>query len=141
MPEDFHLASEFSRDSLWLADWPLCQLRLQNDANYPWLILIPRLPDLVEIIDLSAADQQQLCVESAHLARFLREKFSAKKLNIAALGNMVPQLHIHHIVRYEDDLAWPAPVWGKHQARPYNEVELARMMQKLEGLGAPDKMF
>ncbi|MFC4655198.1 MULTISPECIES: HIT domain-containing protein [Rheinheimera] len=141
MPDEFILAAELNRDSLWLADWPLCQLRVQNDVNYPWFVLVPRQPGLVETIDLSAADQQQLWFESAHLATFLREQFSAKKLNIAALGNMVPQLHVHHIVRYEEDLAWPAPVWGKHQARAYNEIELARLMQKLDGLNAPEKKY
>jgi len=141
MSEQFVLAPELQRDSLWLADWPLCQLRLQNDANYPWLILVPQIAGLTEIIDMSFSNQQQLCWESAHLAAFLREHFAAKKLNIAALGNMVPQLHLHHIVRYEDDMAWPAPVWGKQQAVPYDELELARVMQKLTLLETPKQMF
>ncbi len=133
----FELAAEFERDSIWLADWPLCQLRLQNDANYPWFILIPRRAGMVEIIDLTDAEQSQLWRESAHLSVFLKTEFQAKKLNIAALGNMVPQLHLHHIVRYETDCAWPAPVWGKTAAVPYSKQTLQHIMQKLTLLALP----
>ncbi len=133
----FELAKEFERDSIWLADWPLCQLRIQNDANYPWFILIPRRAGSTEIIDLPEAEQSQLWRESAHLSRFLKTQFQAKKLNIAALGNMVPQLHLHHIVRYETDCAWPAPVWGKVAAVPYSTEALALIKQQLELLASP----
>jgi diadenosine tetraphosphate (Ap4A) HIT family hydrolase len=133
----FELAAAFERDSVWLADWPLCQLRLQNDANYPWFILIPRRAGMVEIIDLTEADQSQLWRESAHLSVFLKAEFQAKKLNIAALGNMVPQLHLHHIARYETDSAWPAPVWGKIAAVPYSAVALQQIKQKLALLAVP----
>ncbi len=133
----FELAPEFERDSIWLADWPLCQLRVQNDANYPWFILIPRRVAMVEIIDLTEQDRAQLWHESAHLSVFLKAEFQAKKLNIAALGNMVPQLHLHHIVRYEQDIAWPAPVWGKAQARAYTEAQWQQLTQKLALLGVP----
>lgn len=133
----FELAAEIARDSLWLADWPLCQLRVQNDANYPWFILIPRRVAKVEIIDLTEVDREQLWRESAHLSVFLKSAFQAKKLNIAALGNMVPQLHLHHIVRYEHDMAWPAPVWGKAQACPYSDQALQQLKQKLALLNMP----
>lgn len=133
----FELAPEFERDSLWIADWPLCQLRLQNDANYPWFILIPRRVAMVEIIDLTEVDRAQLWHESAYLSEFLRANFQAKKLNIAALGNVVPQLHMHHIVRYETDIAWPAPVWGKTAACPYSETALLQLKQKLALLSVP----
>ncbi|CAI3793463.1 HIT domain-containing protein [Rheinheimera sp. MM224] len=133
----FKLAAEFERDSLWLADWPLCQLRVQNDANYPWFILIPRRVSMVEIIDLTAQDREQLWRESAHLSVFLKAEFQAKKLNIAALGNMVPQLHLHHIARYEHDMAWPAPVWGKAPAQPYTETQWQQLKQKLALLTIP----
>lgn len=133
----FKLAAEFERDSLWLADWPLCQLRVQNDANYPWFILIPRRVAMVEIIDLTEQDRAQLWRESAHLSVFLKTAFQAKKLNIAALGNMVPQLHLHHIARYEHDLAWPAPVWGKAPAQPYTETQWQQLKQKLVLLTFP----
>lgn len=133
----FELAPEFERDSLWLADWPLCQLRVQNDANYPWFILIPRRVAMVEIIDLTEQDREQLWHESAHLSVFLKVGFQAKKLNVAALGNMVPQLHLHHIARYEDDIAWPAPVWGKAPAQPYTETQWQQLKQKLALLTIP----
>jgi diadenosine tetraphosphate (Ap4A) HIT family hydrolase len=133
----FKLAAEFERDSLWLADWPLCQLRVQNDANYPWFILIPRRVAMVEIIDLTEQDRAQLWRESAHLSVFLKTAFQAKKLNVAALGNMVPQLHLHHIARYEHDLAWPAPVWGKAPAQPYTETQWQQLKQKLALLTFP----
>lgn len=127
----FELAAEIERDSIWLADWPLCQLRVQNDANYPWFILIPRRSAMVEIIDLTQADREQMWRESAFLSVFLKSEFQAKKLNVAALGNMVPQLHLHHIVRYEHDAAWPAPVWGKTPACPYSEPALQQLKQKM----------
>ena len=133
----FELAAEFERDSLWLADWPLCQLRVQNDANYPWFILIPRRVAMVEIIDLTEQDREQLWHESAHLSVFLKAEFQAKKLNVAALGNMVPQLHLHHIARYEHDIAWPAPVWGKASAQPYTETQWQQLKQKLALLTIP----
>ena len=133
----FQLAAEFERDSLWLADWPLCQLRVQNDANYPWFILIPRRVSMVEIIDLTEQDREQLWRESSHLSVFLKAEFQAKKLNVAALGNLVPQLHLHHIARYEHDIAWPAPVWGKAPAQPYTETEWQQLKQKLALLTIP----
>ncbi|MGY5796733.1 HIT domain-containing protein [Rheinheimera faecalis] len=133
----FELSPEFERDSLWLADWPLCQLRVQNDTNYPWFILIPRRVAMVEIIDLTEQDRAQLWRESAHLSVFLKEAFQAKKLNVAALGNMVPQLHLHHIARYEHDIAWPAPVWGKAPAQPYTETQWQQLKQKLALLTIP----
>ncbi|MBU0912582.1 MAG: HIT domain-containing protein [Gammaproteobacteria bacterium] len=133
----FELAAEFERDSVWLADWPLCQLRVQNDANYPWFILLPRRAAMVEIIDLTEQDRAQLWRESAFLSVFLKSEFHAKKLNIAALGNMVPQLHLHHIVRYESDLAWPAPVWGKVPATPYTETQWQQLKQKMALLSIP----
>lgn len=133
----FELAPQFERDSLWLADWPLCQLRVQNDANYPWFILIPRRVAMVEIIDLTEQDREQLWRESAHLSVFLKAEFQAKKLNVAALGNMVPQLHLHHVARYEHDIAWPAPVWGKAPAQPYSETQWQQLKQKLALLTIP----
>ena len=133
----FELAPEIERDSLWLADWPLCQLRVQNDANYPWFILVPRRVAMVEIIDLTEQDRAQLWRESAHLSVFLKTAFQAKKLNVAALGNMVPQLHLHHIARYEHDIAWPAPVWGKAPAQPYTETQWQQLKQKLALLTIP----
>lgn len=121
---EFELHPQLVKDSVWICDWPLCQLRLINDKNYPWFILVPRRPAVREIIDLSDDDQLLLWQESKKLSLLLRQHFSPDKLNIAALGNMVPQLHLHHIARFTHDKAWPAPVWGKVPAVAYSETEL-----------------
>ena len=130
MSENFVLHTQLANDSVWIADWPLCQLRLINDSNYPWFILVPRRANIRDVIDLSDEEQSQLWLESAKLSRLMRQKFSPEKLNLAALGNMVPQLHLHHIARFTTDVAWPAPVWGKVARVPYNESELAQLLNE-----------
>ena len=109
---DFELDSRLDADSLFLMDWPLCRVLRMNDRAYPWLILVPRLPDLVEIIDLDPNEQNQLTNEIDDVARKLKSITECDKLNIAALGNQVPQLHVHIIGRRHSDAAWPKPVWG-----------------------------
>ena len=118
-------------DCLVIGRFPLCHLLLAKDANYPWCILVPDREGVSEIHQLSDADQQQLIRESSQLARVLQAVFSPDKLNIAALGNIVPQLHIHHIVRYRDDPAWPAPVWGRVAPLTYTEQQLVARLEKL----------
>jgi len=102
-----------------------------NDANYPWFILVPDRDDITEIHQLSAADQNQLIAESSRIASIIDRLFDADKINIAALGNSVPQLHIHHIVRYKTDAAWPVPVWGKLAAIPYTDDNIGIIISKL----------
>lgn len=130
MAEVFELHPQLAKDSVWLADWPLCQVRLLNDQNYPWFILVPRRTGIMEVIDLTDAEQAQLWQESAKLSHYLRQQFQPDKLNIAALGNMVPQLHLHHIARFRHDVAWPAPVWGKVPMLPYSEPALVALQQQ-----------
>lgn len=130
MPEAFTLHSQLAADSFWLADWPLCQVRLINDKQYPWFLLIPRVADMYDIIDLSETQQQRLLSESTILSHWIRDTFKPVKLNVAALGNQVRQLHIHHIARFETDIAWPAPVWGKANAQPYTPAEREQVVQK-----------
>ena len=120
---DFSLHPRLQEDSLHILDLPLCKLLLMNDQHYPWFILVPMKKDLSEIFQLSEADQHQLLKESAWVSEYLLQHFRADKLNIAALGNMVPQLHVHHIARFKTDPAWPAPVWGKFEAKPYSSTE------------------
>lgn len=108
-------------DSLVLGDLPLCRVLLANDRQYPWLILVPKRAALREIHHLSEADQQQLMRESCAVAGVLENELSAEKINVAALGNMVPQLHVHHVARFSTDAAWPAPIWGKHPAKAYDK--------------------
>jgi diadenosine tetraphosphate (Ap4A) HIT family hydrolase len=114
-----------------VVDWPLSQLRLINDSRFPWLVLVPRVSNIEEIFQLSDEDQQQLLQESSQLATVLSASFRADKLNVAALGNVVRQLHVHHIVRYVDDCCYPSPVWGIGEALPYQEIELRQRVDEL----------
>jgi diadenosine tetraphosphate (Ap4A) HIT family hydrolase len=123
----FELHPQLCADTFVVGDLPLCRLLLMNDASYPWFILVPRRPGISEIFELETRDQTQLLRESSALSRVLHTLFNADKLNIGALGNLVPQLHVHHIVRYRSDRAWPQPVWGFAPAEPYSN----RVMQGL----------
>jgi len=127
----FELHPQLKKDCHVLGQFSLCQLLLMNDTNYPWFILVPARAAISEIYQLSAEEQQQLWRESTQLAVGLMQAFQGDKMNIAALGNVVPQLHIHHIVRYTSDAAWPAPVWGKLPAKPYSETECDALLEKL----------
>jgi diadenosine tetraphosphate (Ap4A) HIT family hydrolase len=121
------LHPRLSQDTFELGSFPLCRVLLMNDANWPWFILVPDRDGITEIHQLDPVDQWQLMRESSFLAERLAARFRADKLNIAALGNVVPQLHVHHIVRHRADPAWPAPVWGRLAPRPYGERELQEM--------------
>jgi diadenosine tetraphosphate (Ap4A) HIT family hydrolase len=127
----FALHPQLQQDCQLLGQFSLCQLLLMNDANYPWFILVPMREAISEIYQLAEHDQQQLWRESANLSEVLMSIFKGDKLNIAALGNVVPQLHVHHVVRYQGDASWPAPVWGKAPARPYNHNEYQVLLDKL----------
>lgn len=123
----FELHAQLARDCTVVGDLSLSKLLLMKDANYPWFVLVPMRPDKREWYELEGSDQRQLLVEANALAKFLQEKTGARKMNIGALGNMVPQLHVHVIARFEHDAAWPAPVWGKKPALAYDEKGLAAM--------------
>lgn len=114
------------------AQLPLSYVLLMRDANYPWFILVPDREGIREIYELSRQDQQQLTEESSYLARCIAKAFKADKINIAALGNVVSQLHVHHIARYHSDPAWPAPVWGKLPPKPYTPDELTNTVAHLK---------
>ncbi|MGH8461459.1 MAG: HIT domain-containing protein [Stenotrophobium sp.] len=129
----FELHSQLAADTVQVGDLPLCRLVLMNDSQYPWTILVPRREALREIHQMSEADQQQFWHESAQLGRALMSLFKGDKLNVAALGNMVPQLHVHHIVRFASDPAWPAPVWGRMPAKPYAAEALSLRVQAIRG--------
>ena len=107
---NFTLHPQLEKDSLFITDLNLCRLLLMNDKHYPWCILVPRRENKQEVFELSEEDQTQLNKESTLLAKTLMTVFNGDKMNVAALGNIVPQLHIHHIVRYRADASWPAPV-------------------------------
>jgi diadenosine tetraphosphate (Ap4A) HIT family hydrolase len=117
----FTLHERLVADSTQIGELPLCTLLLINDANYPWLVLVPRRPEIREIYQLETTDRVQLLEESCVLSEVMDAVFTPLKMNVAALGNMVPQLHLHHIARFSDDPAWPNPVWGAVPAKAYDD--------------------
>lgn len=133
----FTLHSQLAKDCVPLGDFRLCRALLMNDAQYPWLILVPRREDVSELFQLSRIDQQSLLEEVNSVAAALAGHFSADKMNIAALGNVVPQLHLHIIARFREDSAWPRPVWGVQPVQPYAEAALRERLQELEALLVP----
>lgn len=137
----FVLDSRLQQDTVLIGSFPLSQLLLMNDANYPWFILVPRREAVSELFQLDSADQAALWEETTDLAATLKDTFSADKMNVATLGNMVAQLHMHVIVRRREDAAWPAPVWGKHPAQPYTSEQIAELIAKLRGVLASDFSF
>jgi diadenosine tetraphosphate (Ap4A) HIT family hydrolase len=135
-PARYELHPQLAADTHPLATFELCELRLMDDANYPWLVLVPRVAEARELVDRDAAQRHLLTDEIDRAARMLRDAFRPHKLNVAALGNIVPQLHVHVIARDENDPAWPAPVWGRVAARPYPPemlVERVRLLGSLLG--------
>jgi diadenosine tetraphosphate (Ap4A) HIT family hydrolase len=129
---DFQLHPQLQKDCFILGKFELCQVLLMNDCQFPWLILVPQRDGIHEIYELTNDEQILLIQESSYLAKKLAELFNADKLNIAAIGNVVPQLHIHHVVRYENDNAWSAPIWGKFPPIPYSEKERDFIVKKLK---------
>ena len=131
MNSPFQLHERLQQDCIAIGRFSLCQLLMMNDCQFPWFILVPERPDIKEIYQLTIADRQLLSEESCFLAENMAVLFKADKMNMAAIGNMVPQLHIHHIVRYQTDKAWPAPVWGKFATQPYTELQVADLITKV----------
>ncbi len=130
----FELHPQLAKDCVVVENFPLSQVLLLNDSHYPWLILVPRRENAREIFQLTVEDQGQLLIESSHVAETMAEYFNADKMNVAALGNMVPQLHVHHIVRYKNDVAWPKPVWGAVPATPFSAEKLQGRAQEFRQL-------
>jgi len=125
------LHPQLKKDCFILGEFSLCSLLLLNDANYPWFILLPNRENISEIHQLSVTDQQQLITESMFFSQCLEQVFQPDKLNIAALGNVVPQLHIHHIARFTTDACWPAPVWGATTAIAYDNKQVENIRNQL----------
>ncbi len=128
----FELHPQLRRDCLLIGRFNLCRLLLMNESRYPWFILVPERAGMTEIYQLKDEDQVKLLRESSCLAQGLSVAFAADKMNIAAIGNLVPQLHVHHVVRRKDDPAWPAPVWGKFDPLPYREDGLSEISSRLK---------
>ena len=129
---DFVLDTRLEADTLPIASLALCDVRLMNDARFPWLVLIPRRTGLVELTDLSTDEQSALWQEVNRAATALRAVAPCDKLNLGALGNIVRQLHVHVVARREGDAAWPGPVWGSGSAQPYAETSLAMLRYALQ---------
>lgn len=127
----FSLHPRLHADCVVIGRLPLSLCLLMNDSQFPWLILVPQRAAITEIFQLDAADRLQLLDESCHVAAVLTQQYAPDKLNIAAIGNLVPQLHLHHVVRFKTDCAWPAPVWGKQPAQPYDAGEAALLVERL----------
>jgi len=125
------LHPQLKQDCFVLGRFDLSLLLLLNDSQYPWFILVPQRENIKEIHHLTESEQQQFMKESSKLASALETTFRADKINVAALGNMVPQLHIHHIARFTTDPAWPKPVWGVLPAIPYTQEQADAMKQQI----------
>jgi diadenosine tetraphosphate (Ap4A) HIT family hydrolase len=126
---DFILDSRLSADTIAIGDSGLCRLLLMNDSRFPWLIMVPRRLDITEVHELTPLDQTVLTFEIAQVSEILKDITGCKKINIGALGNMVPQLHIHIIGRNEGDIAWPGPVWGAGKSVPYDEKPMRTFIE------------
>jgi diadenosine tetraphosphate (Ap4A) HIT family hydrolase len=125
------LHPQLAADTAAVGDLPLCRVLLMDDANYPWLILVPRHAGLVEFLDLAAPERAILMEEVAEAAEALRALTRCDKLNVGALGNTVSQLHVHVIARFRSDLAWPRPVWGIAPTARYAPADMAGLLGSL----------
>lgn len=130
--ELFRLHERLAADTWTIKDLALCRVLLMNDKRYPWLILVPRRDGLRDFHDVAEADKANLHTEIDHASAVLKELTGAFKLNVAAIGNMVPQLHVHVIARFEGDAVWPKPVWGLGEALPYSPSEVGSLIEKLK---------
>lgn len=136
--DDFALDPRLAAESHGLGELPLCRVLLFDDARFSWLVLVPRRAGLVEITDLAPADRIQLLEEVGTAMDVLKAAANPYKLNVAALGNSVRQLHVHVIARFQEDAAWPAPVWGRGERVPYEDAtraELTRRLRRAFGFG------
>ena len=130
----FELDERLQNDSFLVCKLLFSQVRLINDKQFIWCVLVPEINNVTEIIDLSAAQQSELWQESAMLSRALKKGFNPDKLNVAAIGNIVAQLHVHHICRFKADIAWPAPVWGRQPMLRYEEKNRIVLSEKIRVL-------
>jgi diadenosine tetraphosphate (Ap4A) HIT family hydrolase len=127
----FILHPRLSADTAFAADWPVSRVLLMDDARYPWIVLVPRRADVTELFELGLQDRAALTEEIARAAQVLKAVSGAQKINIGALGNLVPQLHIHIVARNEGDAAWPGPVWGHGAAARYEPARREAFVEKL----------
>jgi len=127
----FILHPQLAADTVLVGEFPLCQVLLANDGNFPWLILVPKINNISEFHELTDEQQAQFLSESNAISKLLKDGLSADKINIAALGNMVPQLHIHHVARFKNDACWPKPIWGQIPAISRTEQQTLQLITML----------
>lgn len=128
----FDLNERLAADTWTVKDLALCRVLLMNDKRYPWLILVPRREGLRDFHDVAEADKATFLAEIDHASAVLKVQTGAQKMNVAALGNIVPQLHVHVIARFEKDEAWPKPVWGLGEVVPYRPSEIGGLIEVLK---------
>lgn len=130
----FELDPRLATDTVCVADWNLCRVLLMDDARFPWLILVPRKPGLVELVDLDDDERTELVRETDRAMRRLRSVTLCDKLNLGALGNVVRQLHVHVVARREGDAAWPGPVWGAGVPQRYEPAVRNALVERLRAI-------
>lgn len=127
----YQLHPQLEKDTHKIGEYALSDVLLMNDARYPWVILVPKREAMRELHDLTDDEIQQLMRESSFTAKAMVNLFGADKMNVAALGNIVEQLHLHHVARFSTDEAWPKPIWGMGNAQPYSDVAASVMLSQL----------
>lgn len=137
----FELDKRLVNDTVVVGNFPLSVVLMSRDSRYPWCILVPRIANITESYQLTAEQQQQLCLESAMVAETLMNEFNGDSMNVAALGNVVSQLHVHHVVRFTSDDTWPGPIWGVGQAVPYSDEALMMMKSRIVAVLATQQDF
>ncbi|NOH27616.1 HIT family protein [Vibrio mediterranei] len=137
----FELHAQLAKDTTVIGHFPLCVALLSKDSAVPWVILVPKRENLKELHHLPMKEQQQFLLESQAVAQALEATFRPDKLNLGALGNMVPQLHIHHIARFKDDIAWPGPVWGNTKGEQRSDEEQADIMTRIGNVLSLSSLF
>lgn len=130
---DFVVDPKLEADSHFIIDLELSQIRLSNNAAFPWLILVPRRANIVEIIDLDDTDRELLFKEIVLASQIMKQLFQPTKLNVANLGNIVPQLHVHVVARFDKDAAWPGPIWNSGVREDYSPAKLQERMLLVQG--------
>lgn len=128
----FKLDDRLENDTIELGNIEFIKVLMSKDSNYPWLILVPEIANATELFDLDAQQQQLLMQTITKISKDMQVKFSADKINVGALGNVVKQLHIHIVARFETDIAWPGPIWGQHPAKPYTQEQLETQINKMK---------
>lgn len=132
--DDFIIHPQLENDTILIGELSLCRVLLMNDSRYPWLILVPKINDIRDVTEMSESDRVLLFNEISRTAEKLKENFKPDRLNIAMLGNVVPQLHCHIIARFESDHAWPKPVWGVGSAVSYQLSSIEETTERFRGI-------